>query len=99
MSPVQKFHMDLREIGCIACWMLFGQPRFPVAIHHLFDGHERNDWLVVPLCEPGHHQHGATFGAVEIIPFHPGGERKFRDLHGFGEKEMLAQALKKLYQS
>ena len=83
-------------MGCIACWIIFGKPRFPVAIHHLFDAHERDDRLVAPLCEPGHHQYGAKVGDVEIIPFHPGGEKRFRDLHGFGGKEMLAAVIERL---
>ena len=87
MTPAERYHRDLREIGCIACKML-GLGETPPQIHHLFDPHERSDWLVVPLCA-GHHQ-----SRGDVLGFHPGGERRFRDLYGFGEKEMLAQTLK-----
>ena len=88
MTPIQRYHAALREIGCIACQML-GEPATPPQIHHLFDAHERTDWLVVPLC-PGHHQSRGT-----VLGFHPGGEKRFRNAYGFGEKEMLAETIKR----
>lgn len=99
-DAIARYHDRLREIGCVACLIQFGKPRFPVAIHHLFDPHERDDWLVAPLCEPGHHQHGAKLWTKDreevIVPFHPGGEKKFRALYGFGEKEMLAKVIERI---
>lgn len=91
MTPVERYHQALREIGCVACIIQHGAPSWPVAIHHLFDAHERNEYLTAPLCEPGHHQHGK---GADIFPFHPGGERRFRAVNGFGEKELLAETIK-----
>ncbi len=92
MTPVELYHLELRDIGCIACLMQLGKPSWPVAIHHLFDPSQRDDWLVVALCEPGHHQHGKA----GIIPFHPGGERRFRNTYGFGEVEMLKRSIEEV---
>lgn len=88
MTPVERYHQRLRENGCIACIMLGNGRGVPGAIHHLFDAHERDDWLVVCLCDPGHHK-----GHPRVVGFHPGGERRFRHAYGFGEKEMLARSI------
>jgi hypothetical protein len=89
VTAVERYHQQLREIGCIACLMT-GEGPTPPEIHHLFDAHERNDWLVCPLCRP-HHQRTRR----DIVSFHPGGERPFRAAYGFGEKEMLAETIKR----
>lgn len=84
-SRLKKYHQNLRDIGCVVCLRL-GLGPTPPAIHHLFDAHQRDDWLVAPVC---HHHHQGPEG------FHGlGGERPFRNRYGFGEMEMLADTIR-----
>lgn len=95
MTEIERYHQQLRELGCIACLML-GLGPTPPEIHHLFDAHERDDRLVVGLC-PHHHRskpiQRPDGSMMPVIGFHPGGEPRFRATHKFGEAEMLAETI------
>lgn len=99
VTGIERYHQRLRELGCIACHML-GLGQTPGEIHHLFDAHMRDDRLVVCLC-PGHHRSmpvarpDGTF--MRVVGFHPGGERPFRAAHGFGELEMHAESIGRVF--
>ena len=86
MTPIERYHANLRDIGCIVCLML-GTPGTPPEIHHLFDAHERDDRLVCPLCRWHHRGKPRDDSGPGVIGFHPGGERPFRDAYGFGEDD------------
>ena len=87
MTPIERYHQRLREIGCIACIMVLGVRETPCEVHHLFDAHQRNDWLCVGLCA-GHHR-----GVPGVVGFHPGGERRFRAAYGIGEVDLLSRTI------
>jgi hypothetical protein len=81
-------HLDrVASVGCILCHHL-GRGYTPAAIHHLFDAHQRSDWLVAPLC-PSCHQGPNGFHGL-------GGERGFRARYKLGEAELLAMTLERL---
>jgi hypothetical protein len=90
MTPTERLHYELRQIGCIVCLRHLKIPETPASIHHLFEGFRRDDRLVVALC-PGHHQ-----STGKVLGFHPGGENRFRAAYGFGEHEMLAWSIEEL---
>jgi hypothetical protein len=92
VRTIERYHLALREIGCIVCHML-DLGTTPPEIHHLFDAHARDDRLVAPLCPP-HHR-----GAKGVVGFHPGGERRFQAAYGFGEREMLAETIQRYAES
>ena len=75
------------SIGCVLCAHL-GRGYSPANIHHLFDAHQRSDWLVAPLCQPCHQGPNGFHGL--------GGERGFRARYKLGEVELLAMTLEKL---
>lgn len=74
-------------IGCILCHHL-GRGYVAAQIHHLFDPHQRSNWLIVPLCEACHIGPGGFHGL--------GGERPFRARYKLGEVELLAMTLELL---
>ena len=81
-------HLEkVASIGCILCDHL-GRGYTPAQIHHLFDAHQRNDWLVAPLCRECHQGPNGFHGL--------GGERGFRARYKLGEVELLAMTLEKL---
>ncbi len=75
------------SLGCILCHHLAYGYR-PAEIHHLFDAHQRNDYLVAPLCSDCHRGPNGFHGL--------GGERGFRARYKLGEVELLAMTLERL---
>lgn len=63
--------------GCVACRLDgFGQ-RAP-AVHHMLRGGRRIGHLfTLPLCDPGHHQNGATLGLLSRHPWKAQFEAKY----------------------
>lgn len=79
----------VRELGCIVCRHKLGiEDLPPAAAHHLFDAHERDDYLTAPLCggPEGHHQGPVGFHGL-------GGEPGFKALWGLSEVQLLALTL------
>ena len=74
-------------LGCVLCDHL-GRGYSPAQIHHLFDAHQRSDWLVAPLCEGCHKGKNGFHGL--------GGEPGFRRRYKLGEAELLAMTLERL---
>jgi hypothetical protein len=84
----RKSHLEkVASIGCILCDHL-GRGYVPANIHHLFDAHQRSDWLVAPLCRECHQGPNGFHGL--------GGERGFRARYKLGEVELLAMTLERL---
>jgi hypothetical protein len=73
----------VRDLGCIACWLLFGQYRI-AAIHHT-DGKTKPGahFKVLPLCFQ-HHQDNQ--GDPQFVAIHQGRKTFIRD---FGTDEEL----------
>jgi hypothetical protein len=86
-AKVEAWLDRVASIGCILCWHIHGAYK-PAQVHHLFDAHQRNDWLVAPLC-PECHQGPNGFHGL-------GGERGFRARYKLGEVELLAMTLERL---
>lgn len=81
-------HLDrVAGVGCVLCLHL-GRGYVPAEIHHLFDAHQRNDWLVAPLCDACHRGPNGFHGL--------GGEPGFRRRYKLGEPELLAMTLERL---
>lgn len=89
MTARAKRHMDRvrREVSCVLCDHL-GLGATPAQAHHLFDPHQRSDWLVAALCKE-HHTGKTGFHGL-------GGEPAFRARYKLGEVELLAMTLEKL---
>ena len=86
-AKVEAFLDRVASLGCILCAHL-GRGYSPAEIHHLFDAHQRSDWLVAPLCRSCHQGPNGFHGL--------GGERPFRARYKLGEVELLAMTLEKL---
>lgn len=69
-TTAERAWMDqAAAFGCIVCWLQHGV-RTPAAIHHILAGGRRMGHLfTIPLCDPGHHQGGASTGP--FISRHP----------------------------
>jgi hypothetical protein len=81
-------HLDrVAGVGCVLCLHL-GRGYVPAEIHHLFDAHQRNDFLIAPLCSECHRGPNGFHGL--------GGERGFRARYKLGEAELLAMTLERL---
>lgn len=81
-------HLErVASIGCVLCWHL-DRGYSAAEVHHLFDAHQRNDWLVAPLCPECHRGPNGFHGL--------GGERGFRARYKLGEPELLAMTLERL---
>lgn len=77
--------------GCIACVLDGQQPR-PTAVHHILRGGRRIGHLfTIGLCDPGHHQQGASLGLVSRHPW----KARFEAKYG-AELELLAMLKAKL---
>jgi hypothetical protein len=86
-AKVEAYLERVASLGCVLCDHL-GRGFTPAQIHHLFDAHQRNDWLVAPLC-PSCHQGPNGFHGL-------GGERGFRARYKLGEPELLAMTIERL---
>lgn len=86
-AKVEAFLDRVAGLGCVLCHHL-GRGYVPAEIHHLFDAHQRNDWLVAPLCPSCHRGKNGFHGL--------GGERPFRARYKLGEAELLAMTLERL---
>jgi len=86
-AKVEAHLEQVASLGCILCHFL-GRDYSPAEIHHLFDAHQRSDWLVAPLCPSCHRGKNGFHGL--------GGERGFRARYKLGEVELLAMTLEKL---
>lgn len=75
-------------LPCVLCKVLGRGPVYGVELHHLFDAHQRNDWLVAPLCADCHRGPNGFHGL--------GGERGFRARYKLGEPELMALTLEEL---
>lgn len=82
MTALERYHADLREIGCIFCLRWRGIADTPASLHHVGDPHRRSEWMVVPLCKPDHQGPLGYHGL--------GGESGFRARYKIGEHELLA---------
>lgn len=83
----------IAELGCIACW-IDGQPPRPTAIHHMLSGGRRIGHLyTLPLCDPGHHQNGASIGLISRHPW----KARFEDR--YGSEDYLLERSKKMVAS
>jgi hypothetical protein len=81
-----KWMASIVEYGCIACRLNGHLPR-PTAVHHIVEGGRRLGHLfTVPLCDPGHHQHGAELGLISRHPY----KARFEAKYG-AEFELLAK--------
>jgi hypothetical protein len=78
-------------LPCVLCAHLERGPVYGVELHHLFDAHQRNDWLVAPLCPDCHRGPNGFHGL--------GGEPGFRRRYKLGEAELLALTLESLDKS
>lgn len=64
--------------GCVAC-RIDGLGIVPPAVHHILRGGVRMGHLfTLPLCHPGHHQHGDQAGKVSRHPW----KARFEQLYG-----------------
>lgn len=81
-------HLErVASVGCVLCWHL-GRGYSSAEVHHLFDAHHRNDWLVAPLCPECHRGPNGFHGL--------GGEPGFRRRYKLGEPELLAMTLERI---
>lgn len=78
----------IRALGCVVCEHLLGVKDQPAAAHHLFDAHERDDYLTAALCYD-HHQGPQGFHGL-------GGARGFQRVYKLSEADLLALTLAKL---
>lgn len=78
----------VRAIGCVVCEHLLTMPGVPAAAHHLFDPHERDDYLTAALCYD-HHQGPRGFHGL-------GGARGFYRVYKLSEPNLLALTLARL---
>lgn len=76
-----------QQVPCVLCEHL-GLGQTPAEAHHLFDPHQRSDWLVAALCKE-HHRGKTGFHGL-------GGEPGFRARYKLGEVELLAMTLERL---
>lgn len=80
----------VRELGCVVCRYVLGLSDLPPAeAHHLFDAHERDDYLAAPLCggAGGHHRGPMGFHGL-------GGARGFQRVYKLSEAQLLALTLR-----
>jgi hypothetical protein len=75
-------------LNCVLCEHVGRGKVFGVELHHLFDAHQRNDFLIAPLCSECHRGPNGFHGL--------GGERGFRARYKLGEAELLAMTLERL---
>ncbi len=81
-----KRHWDrIRQVNCILCRYIGLGSMTPAQIHHIGDSAERDDYLVIPLCEP--HHKGAN-------GFHGLGEREFNRRYRTSEMHLLGLTLR-----
>jgi len=79
-----------REYGCIAC-RIDGHFR-PAVIHHIVHANKRMGHLfTLPLCEPGHHQHGDQLDLISVHPW----KKRFEAKYGT-QLELLAKLKEEL---
>jgi hypothetical protein len=80
------------EVGglpCVLCLHLGRGEVYGVELHHLFDAHQRSDWLIAPLCPECHRGPNGFHGL--------GGEPPFRRRYKVGEVELLAMTLERFH--
>lgn len=78
---------EVASMGCILTWHIYGE--FAAGeIHHLFDPHQRSNFLVVCLTPEFHRGPNGFHGL--------GGEPGFRRRYKLGEVELLAMTLERL---
>jgi hypothetical protein len=88
VSLKSKRHMGkVQALGCILCIHL-GRGETPAEVHHLFDAHQRSDWLVAPLCPECHRGPNGFHGL--------GGEPGFQTRYKLTEADLLAMTLERL---
>lgn len=89
-TKAERKWMDaITQIGCIVCH-LQGHPGTPAVVHHILKNGRRQSHLqTIPLCEPGHHQHGKD----QKISRHP---NKARFEAAYGTEDYLLQKTKEL---
>lgn len=89
MTRARKHMQRVAELGCILCRHL-SLGNTPAQVHHLFDAHQRSDWLVAPLCKL-HHQGPNGFHGL-------GGEPGFRRRYKLDEVDLLRMTMEALAQ-
>lgn len=88
MSMKSSAHLErVASLGCVLCWHL-DRGYSAAEVHHLFDPHQRSDFLVAPLCPECHRGPNGFHGL--------GGERPFRARYKLGEAELLAMTIERL---
>lgn len=89
MSKASKEHMGrVKQIGCLICRDILGEPDSPADAHHVFDTAARSDWLTVPLCR-FHHQGAGGFHGL--------GQRAFERTYKLTEADLLAKTIEALH--
>lgn len=87
MTRAQKHMRNVKLLPCVLCNHL-GLGDTPAEVHHLFEAHQRSDWLVAPLCE--HHHRGPN-------GFHGlGGEPGFNAKYKLRECDLLRMTMEAL---
>lgn len=98
MKKAERAHVDkVAGLGCVACFVQFGEWETPGEIHHIREGQgtsQRSDWFeVICLC-PGHHRNDDK--AAGKIAIHGNtGRRSFVAAYGY-ERELLQLTLRNL---
>jgi hypothetical protein len=74
-----RWMQQIVEHGCVACWMDGREPvKGETAVHHILSGGRRIGHLyTIPLCDPGHHQGGASRGMVSRHPWKARFEKRY----------------------
>lgn len=91
MKKAEKLHVNkIAELGCVACFVQFGEWGTPGEIHHTrtkCGAAQRSGWLeVICLCV-GHHRHDDK-RAGKIAIHGNAGKRQFVEIYGSEESLM-----------
>lgn len=88
MSPRERHIRDVKLTPCVLCRHL-GLGESPAEVHHLFEGYQRSDWLVAPLC-PEHHRGANGFHGL-------GGEPGFYARYKLAEIDLMRMTMEALH--
>jgi hypothetical protein len=88
VTRAKRHLLEVKLLPCVLCSHL-GLGESPADAHHLFDGHQRSDWLVAPLC-PAHHRGPNGFHGL-------GGEPGFFARYRLKEVDLLRMTMEALH--
>lgn len=98
MRKAERAHVDkVAALGCVACFVQFGEWYTPGAIHHIREGQgtsQRASWFEVLCLCTGHHQHDDR-KAGKIAIHGNTGRKSFVRAYGY-ESELLALTLENI---